>query len=180
MHITHYNFIWCGDFNAHNSLWGSLCTDNNGRIVEEFMEEFGLVCLNNGRGTRYNIRESSTSCIDLTIVSGAIALDCQWEVQDQSTLGSDHFPITCDVGLEIYQQNKIVQNRWRFDKADWDKFNSFCNDGFKNFSLEDDIDLCTERLNAIIIKAAEESIPKSEGKGRLKIVPFLNQKVKAG
>ncbi len=23
------NLIWCGDFNAHNSLWGSLCTDWN-------------------------------------------------------------------------------------------------------------------------------------------------------
>lgn len=108
------NLIWCGDFNAHNSLWGSTCTDNNGRVVEEFMEEYALVCLNNGKGTRFNIRDSSMSCIDLTIVSGTIALECKWEVLEQSTLGSDDFPILCNVGLEIYQQNKTMPNRWEF------------------------------------------------------------------
>lgn len=33
------NEIWCGDFNEHNSLWGSNHTDNNGNIIEEMMEE---------------------------------------------------------------------------------------------------------------------------------------------
>lgn len=169
------NLIWCGDFNAHNSLWGSLCTDNNGRVVEEFMEEQALVCLNDGKGTRFNIKNLSTSCLDLTIVSGAVALECQWEVLEQSTSGSDHFPIICDIGLEIYQQNKTKQTRWRFDKADWDKFNKLCIDGMENYSFEDDIDLCSDRLNAIIINAAEESIPKSEGNGRMKIVPGWNK-----
>lgn len=168
------NLIWCGDFNAHNSLWGSTCTDNNGCVVEEFMEEYALVCLNNGKGTRFNIRDSSMSCIDLTIVSGTIALECKWEVLEQSTLGSDHFPILCNVGLEIYQQNKTMPNRWRFDKANWDKFNRLCIDGMVNYSLDDDIDLCSDRLITIIINAAKESIPKSEGKVRLKIVPWWN------
>lgn len=30
--------IWCGDFNAHSSLWGSKHTDNNGEVVEELMD----------------------------------------------------------------------------------------------------------------------------------------------
>ncbi len=38
------------------------------RFVEEFMEEQALVCFNDGKGTRFNIRDSSTSCLDLTIV----------------------------------------------------------------------------------------------------------------
>ncbi len=33
-----------------------------------------------------------------------------------------------------------------------------------HFSLDDDIDLCCDRLNSIIIKADEESLPKSERK----------------
>lgn len=37
---------------------------------------------------RVNIRDVSTSCLDLTIVPGA-----KWEVLDQSVLGSDYFPI---------------------------------------------------------------------------------------
>ena len=37
--------VWCGDFNSHNTLWGGERTDSNGQIVEEVMEEKGLVCL---------------------------------------------------------------------------------------------------------------------------------------
>lgn len=56
--------IWCGDFNAHNSLWGSKQTDLNGEAVEEMMNDRMLVCLNNGYGTRINIYKNETSCID--------------------------------------------------------------------------------------------------------------------
>lgn len=58
--------IWCGDFNAHNSLWGSKHTDSNGDAVEELMDVRQLVCLNNGNGTRIDIRSNTMSCIDLT------------------------------------------------------------------------------------------------------------------
>ena len=38
MHILKHfkgNIIMCGDFNAHNILWGSITTDQNGRIIED-------------------------------------------------------------------------------------------------------------------------------------------------
>lgn len=38
--------IWCGELNAHNSLWGSNTTDTNGLVVEDFMARKGLVCIN--------------------------------------------------------------------------------------------------------------------------------------
>lgn len=62
--------------------------------------------------------------------------------------------------------NKIKQCQidGSFDKADWDKFNRLCIDGMVNYSLDDDIDFCSDRLITIIINVAEESIPKSEGK----------------
>lgn len=43
----------CGDFNAHCSLWGSAKTDGNGYVIEEYIDDRQLVCLNDGRGTRY-------------------------------------------------------------------------------------------------------------------------------
>ncbi len=79
------------------------CGEVYAQIVEEFMEEQALVCFNDGKGTGFNIRDSSTSCLDLTIVPGIIALQCRWEVLDQSTLGSDHFPIICAFGMEMSQ-----------------------------------------------------------------------------
>lgn len=35
--------IWCGDFSAHNSLWGSKYTDLNGEILEEMINDRMLV-----------------------------------------------------------------------------------------------------------------------------------------
>lgn len=49
---TRGKIVWCGDFNAHSTLWGSKSTDGNGLVVEEFMEDNGLVCINDGKGTR--------------------------------------------------------------------------------------------------------------------------------
>ncbi len=51
--------IWCGDFNVHNSLWGSTHTDNNGEVVKELMNIKQLVRLNNGNGTRTDICSNS-------------------------------------------------------------------------------------------------------------------------
>lgn len=47
--------VWCGDFNAHNTLWGSMHTDHNGRAVEELLEMKNLVCINDGSYTRMDI-----------------------------------------------------------------------------------------------------------------------------
>ena len=44
------NTVWCGDFNAHNTLWGGENNDRNGEIVEE-LDGQNLVCVNDGRRT---------------------------------------------------------------------------------------------------------------------------------
>lgn len=82
--------IICGDFNAHSSLWGSTRTDENGKIIEEYMDEHNLVCLNDGRGTRFDVGRGTESAIDLTIVSEQIAGSSQWEVFNDNSMGSDH------------------------------------------------------------------------------------------
>lgn len=43
--------VWCGDFNSHNTLWGSNHTDSNGKVIEEFIDHNCLVCINSGEGT---------------------------------------------------------------------------------------------------------------------------------
>ena len=70
----HWDFICQG-------LWhvASVCKGKNGRVVEVY----GGICIseftvNNGKGTRFNISDSSMSCIDLTIVSGTIALEYKY------------------------------------------------------------------------------------------------------
>ena len=45
--------IWCRDFNAHNTIWGG--GNNNGLVMEDLMDQNGLICLNDGSGTRFNV-----------------------------------------------------------------------------------------------------------------------------
>ena len=52
--------VWCGDFNAHSTLWGGR-NDENGIVVEELMESRNLVCFNDGSGTRINIRSYTSN-----------------------------------------------------------------------------------------------------------------------
>lgn len=40
-----------GDFNAHNTIWGSKSTDSKGRVIEQFYQQFNLTILNNGKPT---------------------------------------------------------------------------------------------------------------------------------
>lgn len=92
--------IWCGDFNAHNSLWGSTHTDSYCTIVEDMMGTRALVCLNDGSGTRVDVVRV-TSCLDLTLASNAIASLCECNVINDSTVGSDHFTISCTMNFDV-------------------------------------------------------------------------------
>ena len=63
--------IWLGDFNAHKPLWGSRGKDTNRSTVEDFMDKYGLVCMNDGRATRFEIKTGAVSCIDLALAVNA-------------------------------------------------------------------------------------------------------------
>jgi len=50
------------------------------------------VCLNNGEGMRFNCINTD-SVLDLTFVSSAIVGISTWNVDKETTIGSDPFPI---------------------------------------------------------------------------------------
>ncbi len=54
--------IWAGDFNIHNPLWGSLGKDKNGALLENFLNKYSLVMLNDGRATRFQVGNGAMSC----------------------------------------------------------------------------------------------------------------------
>lgn len=153
--------IWCGDFNAHSTLWGEK-DDVNGNVIEEFMEEKELVCLNDGSGTRIDVARGTESVIDLTIVTKNIAGKCDWEVLNESTVGSDHYPIRIQIGVEVGIEHGVREERWILEKADWDKYrevsNKFIQSVDKNQGIEE---LCCKISSGIII-AAGVSIPKTK------------------
>lgn len=95
--------MWCGDFSVHNTLWGSVKTDFNGLTVEEMLDWGRLVSINNGCFTRIDLTSGRKSALDITLVSDSLARKCEWNVSKQSTMGSDHYPIWCKIGVDFIQ-----------------------------------------------------------------------------
>lgn len=104
-------------------------------------------------------------------MSAIIAVKCHWKALDQSTIGSDHYPIISTVGVEVQRDMVFEQQRWKFEKADWEKFYLICKTKLMGVNMEDDIEEYSGRLSSILIRAAEESIPKAKGNRRDKVVP---------
>lgn len=47
--------ILVGDCNAHNEMWGGEKIDRNVEIVENFIDKYNLVVLNDGRPTWFGV-----------------------------------------------------------------------------------------------------------------------------
>ena len=119
------NIIICGDFNAHNKLWGSVNTDSNGRVMEEFIQHNDLVLLNDGSPTRLDPHTGKFSALDLTMVSKGLASYANWQVTEDS-FGSDHSVISFNFQLgpvvkNIYHQNKHPV-KLSFKDANWELY----------------------------------------------------------
>lgn len=82
---TQGKMIMCGNFNAHNCLC-SKNTDNNGEIIEAFIEELSQVC--------------SSSCLDHV---------CSIESVYEEYIDSDHWPVICDI-QKVVQKLNIGEN----------------------------------------------------------------------
>lgn len=90
-------------------MWGCY-NDCNGRVTEALMESINLVCLNDGRGRRINIRSGTESAIDLTLASDSLAGICSWEMLTDSIIGNDHYLITVE---ECYNLEQYAKKEYR-------------------------------------------------------------------
>ena len=89
-----------GDFNAHNTIWGSSHTNRQGRAVWEWAEQNNKVLLNDGSVTRVDQGTGVGTCIDLTFASPKFSANSNWVVLEDNW-GSDHLPFC----TTIYSQN---------------------------------------------------------------------------
>ena len=145
-------------------------------MLEEFVDDNCLVCLNDGEGTWYNNISNTESVLDLAFVSSAIAGISTWNVDKETTIGSDHFPIMIKVGPGICHEEMKTIPRWKLKNANWEHFQIIS--AVKCFKLHEikEIEI-PEFNNALvneIILSAEETIPKSKGHRKCKNVPCWN------
>lgn len=110
-------FLITGDFNSHNTLWGSHKTDIRGKIIEKLIISRNLILLNNLQPTHFNLTTGNTSVIDLTICSCELAVKMEWKVLDY-LYNSDHYPIIVTFNEELTSPT-IHTPKWKFHKADW-------------------------------------------------------------
>lgn len=173
---TSQKVVWCGDFNAHNTLWGSVKTDYNGLIVEEMLDWGRLVCINNGNITRIDVSNGRNSALDITLVSEDLARKCEWSVSKQSSMGSDHYPIWCQIGVDIVQTVVERMPRWKFKGANWELFKELCNNNMNEMGEIEEIEELSMKVIKVLRNTAEEVIGKTKTISRRKAVPWWNEK----
>lgn len=159
-----------GDFNAHNSLWGSSHTDIRGGFIEEFVEELDFIILNNGEGTYINSRSNTLSAIDLALCSPLLAPSLRWQCLDDQH--SDHLPISIEFAGR--PMSLACNRRWQTEKADWQKYEGY----MRNLTLpSSDVNEATNFITETITRAAESSVPRSSGQNQTRCVPWWNNEI---
>lgn len=112
-----------------------------------------MLCLNNGSSTRINLARGTESAIDLTLVSQSLAGKTNWEVYKGSTVGSDCYPIFIDIGLEREIEREERKGRWKFGRANWNKFSITTEEKLKEVNINQAVDDLKTEISNMIIEA---------------------------
>lgn len=163
---NHEYLIVAGDLNGHHSIWGSSKTDFQGRQIVEFTDDNNLILLNNGTNTMVPSPFRQMEPVDITLVSPNISLITEWKVQDNDSMGSDHYPILITIQMnnqipnptiQDLSDNEIISTARYYDKADWTKYKAII-----NREIDIEISQSVEKINHFLIvlnKAADMAIP---------------------
>ena len=158
---SHKNVLIVGDFNSHNSIWGSNKVDNNGKLIEEFLNQNDLVLLNDGSPTRYDMRFNSYSHIDLSISSSNIANKIKWQVLPEN-FDSDHFLLQIDISINdlLLDPSFTSHNLSRsYNRADWDLYFNLTEGIIEEEIKDDNVDVYYNNLIQYINRCANYTIP---------------------
>ncbi|GBO37185.1 hypothetical protein AVEN_158775-1 [Araneus ventricosus] len=149
-----------GDFNGHNTLWGSTDTNPRGCQIETLVEDHGLCLLNDNSYTHFHQASQTFYTIDLAICSPSLVP--YWKFSTCTNLfNSDHFPIVLTYVKNDFPSPKRPV-KYIFGKADWPLFESLCQLTPKMVD-KDSIDVAVNTITDCIISSADNSIPKISG-----------------
>ncbi|KAI5720449.1 hypothetical protein M8J77_006751 [Diaphorina citri] len=169
-------YLLCGDFNAHNPMWGSLRRDHNGKQVEKFLlGNDDTVLLNRNEVTHVNFSYGTLSCIDLTLCSQSIVSEIEWSVHNDLCF-SDHYPILIKFANKNMNDGEPSDDQmagkiWLFKRANWGEYQM-------NITFHDQMDEirdandCLNLINQDILKAAKKTIPQPDTRKYKRYVPW--------
>lgn len=169
------NSLTLGDFNCHNTLWGSQRNSVGGKKIEEIMVENNLIIYNTGETTRIGNENQRGTAIDLTIATSDFACGAGGWERHSDTLGSDHYPILTTFQGSNPSEDEITcdySSKLSINKIDWIKLNEI----LKNVEIieERDINAYEENVRKTLEQAINASVKtnssnnkKFQGKNRL-------------
>lgn len=164
--------IVCSDVNARHELWGSDRNDARGKIIEDiFIDELGLMVMNDGSETHFSAAYDSFSAIDVTLCDPSLLLQLDWRINDD-LCHSDHFPIFVEL-LETNCGTSPI--RWKLNGVNWSTYATH---------VELELDSRDERVNSVddFVKMIEEVAStlfrKSSGRVKGRQVPWWSDEIK--
>ena len=165
-------YLLLGDFNGHNEFWGCNYTNPKGMAIEKFIDDNQLCLLNDKSKTYLHPATGHFSALDLSICHPNSYLDYEWKVLDD-LCGSDHFPIVLTNNSPILDP----LSRYKFNKADWDQFQTLCSQSLVIEEFEKFRDTI-ERFSLTLLDIADQSIPKTKPSNKKHDKPWYNDSCK--
>lgn len=167
-------FLILGDFNGHNPLWGSNSKNKKGVVLENFLNNNRVMCLNNGQTTYLHPGSGSKTAIDLSLCDPSIKFKLNWKVLPQYS--SDHNPILISSNLNPHPQaTSYSPSKINLKSINWPLFHDALEPIKKpplTSSVEDLISfLETSISTALTIASSPMSYPKR------RTVPWWNKEL---
>ncbi|RMZ99065.1 RNA-directed DNA polymerase from mobile element jockey-like, partial [Brachionus plicatilis] len=138
-----------GDLNCRLKSLGCNEFNQNGKILENILENPRLLLVNDDTPTFTSKSHEYSSVLDLFIVSTNLGPSINSFFVLDDDLTSDHFPIFLTFDFSI---------------ADWEKFKLELTQYSQNVKNIESIDLLNSELTNLIIKASYASIPRLSSK----------------
>lgn len=163
--------IIVGDFNAHNTIWGSESSYARGNIMEQFINNCRACILNSGSSTHLNIASGKFYAIDLSPSDPRTISALTWRTLN-SLYDSDHYPIL--ITNNHFQPTASI-TKWRIFNANWEGYTARTTEDLTmlQFTGDDCDDL--EQFYRCILSAAEMHIGQSTLSTSKKSVPWWNE-----
>ena len=162
------SILIAADANARSPLWGDCKLDERGMELEDFINQYDLVVLNQSDSPATYSSALGESHIDVTLVTSQMYnLVADWSVKLDWTT-SDHRTIVTTLKNETMNSGTPSahrSNRFDIKRADWEKFHVYLTNISQSstpdhMSSTQDVERYATKVTKTLVSAAKASIPK--------------------
>lgn len=151
--------ILCGDCNALSWPWGSIYNNQRGEDLNNIIEDFDLIPLNDETPTFVAREGRNGSNLDLIFVSSALGQISSVEVTDD-TFTSDHFLVVASTDSSP-KMLKSSTKRFNVKKVEWVKFLDLEGNGLQTLTEELERSKDLEYIYSVFLNKIEEVLLES-------------------